>query len=294
MSFVSFLLNKRFYKHLAIILLLGIVLFFVAIKALDIYTNNGEYIETPILQGADVDSLMGTASDDYLLYEVVDSMYDDYALPGTILMQNPKPGAKVKPGRKIYLTIVAKMSEMVNMPNLIDLTLRRAIEVIELSHLRVAHIDFVPDMALNAVLEQWYKGQKVPNDTLLPKYAAIELKVGNGFGKQGAVVPYLIGKSVDAAVSQIMKSSLNVGRIDTLASDNFEGDLRVYKQTPMSIPNMQHKTFLGDTVNILLRSANGFDFKLWVESYIIPQDSLLQNDSLDFESAFDVDTEEDF
>ncbi len=293
MSFVSFLFSKSFYKHLAIILLLGIVLFFVAIKALDIYTNNGEYIETPILQGADVDSLMATASNNYLLYEVVDSMYDDYALPGTVLMQNPKPGAKVKPGRKIYLTIVAKMSEMVKMPNLIDLTLRRAIEVVELSHLRIAHIDFVPDMALNAVLDQWYQGQKVPNDTLLPKYAAIELKVGNGFGKQAAVVPFLIGKSAEAAVTQIMKSSLNVGRIDTLASDNFEGDLRVYKQTPMSIPDMQHKTFLGDTVHLLLRSANGFDFQPWIESFI-SQDSLLKVDSLYFESAFDVDTEEDF
>ncbi len=293
MSFISFLLSKSFYKHLAIILFLGMVLFFVAIKALDIYTNNGEYIETPILKGVDVDSLMTSASDDYLLYEVVDSMYDDYALPGTVLLQNPKPGAKVKPGRKIYLTIVAKMSEKVKMPNLIDLTLRRAIEVVELSHLRVAHLDFVHDMALNAVLEQWYQGRKVPNDTLLPKYAAIELKVGDGFGKQAAVVPFLIGKSINAAMVQIMKSSLNVGRIDTLASDNFEGDLRVYKQTPMSIPSMQHKTFLGDTVDILLRSANGFDFQPWVESFM-PQDSLSQGDSLLFEDDFDLEDEEEF
>ncbi len=289
MSFVSFIFSKSFYKHLAIILLLGIVLFFVSIKALDIYTNNGEYIETPILQGADADSLLSTASDDYLIYQVVDSVYDDYALPGTVLMQNPKPGAKVKPGRKIYLTIVAKTSEMVKMPNLVDLTLRRAIEVIELSHLRVEHIDFVNDMALNAVLEQWYQGQKVPHDTLLPKYATIELKVGNGFGKQKAVVPFLIGKSVEAAVAQIMKSSLNVGRIDTLSSDNFEGDLRVYKQTPMSIPEMQYKTSLGDTVNILLRSANGFDFKPWVESFM-PQDTLQEAED---NTAFE-DEEDDF
>ncbi len=293
MSVVSFLFSKRFYKHLVIILLLGLVLFFMAIKALDIYTNNGKYIETPILQGADVDSLMATASDNYLLYQVVDSIYDDYALPGTVLMQNPKPGSKVKPGRKIYLTIVAKMSEMVPMPNLVDLTLRRAIEVIELSHLRVEHIDFVSDMALNAVLAQWYQGQEVPHDTLLPKYAAIELKVGNGFGKQPAVVPFLIGKSAQVAMDQIMKSSLNVGRIDTLSSDNFEGDLRVYKQTPMSIPNMQHKTFLGDTVDILLRSANGFNFKPWIDSFM-PQDSLPKEDSINLEDEDLFENEDDF
>ncbi len=272
---------------MAIILSLGVVLFFVATKILDVYTHNGDYIETPILKGAYVDSLMLSGSGDYLLYEVVDSVYDDYALPGTVLGQNPKPGAKVKPGRKIYLTIVAKMSEKVKMPNLIDLTLRRAIEVIELSHLRVEHIDFVRDMALNAVLEQWYQGKKVPQDTMLPKYAAIELKVGDGFGKQPAVVPFLIGKSADAAVAQIMKSSLNVGRIDTLSSDNFEGDLRVYKQTPMSIPDMQYRTSLGSTVNILLRSANGFDFQPWVESFM-PKDSVSVEDSINVDNDLEL------
>lgn len=268
MSFISFLFSKHFYKHLAIILLLGVVLLFVAIKGLNLYTQNGKYIETPIFIGGDADSLIASSSGSYLQYKIVDSVYDDHAYPGTVIAQNPLAGAKVKPGRKVYLTIVAKMPELVKMPNLVDLSLRRAVDVINFSHLRIAHIAFEVDMALNAVLAQEYLGSPVPADTLLPKYAPIVLRVGNGYNKQPAVVPFLIGSSTETAMLNIHKASLNVGRIDTLASDNFEGDLRVYKQWPMSVPDSMCKLPLGDTVNLLLRSANGFDFTPWVEQFM--------------------------
>lgn len=283
MSLVSFLFSKKFYKHLAIILLLGVVLIFVAIKALNIYTNHGDYIEVPILQGGRVDSLVATASEDYLQYVVVDSVFDDYAMAGTVWQQNPLPGATVKPGRKVYLTIVAKMPEQVKMPNLVDLSLRRAVEVLRLSHLSVSHIHFVSDMALNAVLGQWYQGKPVSADTLLPKYARIELRVGDGYRKQRAVVPFVVGQPLDMAKLSIMQASLNVGRVDTL-EDNFEGDLRVYKQSPMSIPSMPRTQALGDTVNLLLRSAKGFDFSQWVGSFLAVDSSAVEDDTLPIDS----------
>lgn len=272
MSFKSFIISKAFFKHLFILAIVFVVIVFVTIKALDIYTDNGEYIVIPNLESADADSLMVLSSADYLQYSVIDSMYADEKIPGTIVMQNPKPGAKVKSGRKVYLSIVAKTPELVKMPNLVDLSIRRAIDVLQYAHLKIDKIEYTDDIALNAVLAQMHQGDTIQPDTLVPSGTTIKLIAGNGLRKTGVSVPFLIGKSPEKARELILKSSFNIGNIDTLW-ENYESQWRVYEQTPHVDPIEPVLFTIGRKIDIKVRSAMGYDFDSVLNYYQLP-DSL--------------------
>lgn len=271
---------------MAIISLVGILMVFATIKALDIYTDNGDFIIIPNLESCDADSLIFLSSQDYLQYAIIDSMYADERMPGTVVMQNPKPGAKVKSGRKVYLSIVARTPELVKMPNLVDLSIRRAIDVLAYAHLKVERIEFADDIALNAVLTQMYQGDTIVPDTLIPSGSSIKLIAGNGFRSNGFAVPFLIGKSPEKARELILKSSFNLGKIDTLY-ENFETGWRVYEQTPHVDPQDPTTAFIGEKIDIKLRSAMGYDFDSVLNYYQLP-------DSLRFDSLFTEPLNQDF
>lgn len=277
MSFKSFLISKAFFKHLAILFGVIIVLIFTTIKALDIYTDNGEFIIIPNFESCDADSLMYLSSKEYLQYSVVDSMYSDERLPGTVVMQNPKAGAKVKSGRKVYLSIVAKTPELVKMPNLVDLSIRRAIDVLNYAHLKVDKIEFADDIALNAILTQIYNGDTIKPDTLIPSGSYIKLIAGNGFRNSGLTVPFLIGKTPEKARELILKSSFNIGKVDTLW-ENFETQWRVYEQTPHVDPLEPVIFPIGRKIDIKVRSAMGYNFDSVLTYYQLPDS--LRHDSL--------------
>jgi len=272
MSLKSFLISKTFFKHLAILILCAIVLLFVVIKGLDIYTDNGEVIIIPKFESMDADSLMVHSDVEYLQFVVIDSMYSIDKMPGTVTMQHPKVGARVKKGRKVYLSIIAKTPEMVNMPNLKDLSIRRAVDVIQYAHLKIERIEFVDDIALNAVIEQLYKGDTIAPDSLLPSGSYITLLAGNGLKKTRVTVPFLLGKTAKQAQNLILKASFNVGRIDTL-EENFDEQWRVYQQRPF-IDLYEKDTYpLGTRISIKMRSALDFNFDSLVSLHQLP-DSL--------------------
>lgn len=255
------------------------------IKVLDIYTNHGDFILIPHLDHANADSLIANSDEDYLQYFIVDSIYADEKMPGTVVMQYPKAGAKVKKGRKIYLSIVAKTPEMVAMPNLIDLSIRRAVDVVQYAHLQIQEIQFEDDIALNAVIKQMINDRIVPPDSLLPSGTKIILVAGNGYNKTGIPLPFLIGKTANQARQLILKSSFNMGAIDTLSED-YAGDWKVYEQTPFADP-LKVETFeLGSRISIKLRSAHHFNFDSLLGFYNLP-DSLRYDTVMMNEENFD-------
>jgi len=265
MSFKSFLISKSFFKLIALMSVVGLVMLFVIIKSLDIYTHNGEFILVPYLENNDADSLLVLSSSDHLQYIIMDSIYADDKIPGTVVSQHPKPESKVKQGRKIYLSIVAKIPEMVAMPNLIDLSIRRAVDLVQYTHLRIKNIRFKDDIALNAVIGQQINSINLPPDTLLSSGSSVTLIVGNGY-KTTAVIPFLIGKNAHDARNLILKSSFNMGRIDTLAKSN-KGELRVCTQSPFADPMHPQIASLGSRISIVLKSAYDCNFDSIKEYY---------------------------
>ncbi len=197
MEFFRFLGSKRFLKHLAAVIVAGIILIWFSLLMLKFYTRHGDYLTVPDFAGLTIGQV--TASDAYskFQFEVVDSVFDQTRPKGTILHQDPFPESKVKEGRKIYLTIVSFLPEKTAMPDLKNLSLRQAIGTLESLGLKVGRIMYIPAFDQDAVQQQMFEGNVIATGTRIDKGSKIDLTVG--MGSQGQTsVPATQGEETDS------------------------------------------------------------------------------------------------
>jgi len=254
MSFFTFIKSRIFWKHNLIALVLTIVLLWVSLRLLNAYTRHGSFIVVPDFKGVKIENIKDFASDHDVEYIVNDSLYD-YSMPkGTVALQDPMPGTRVKKNRKIYLTVVALSPEQIAMPNLVDLTMRQAASMLETFGLKTGSLTYVPDIAHNAVLRQKYKGQDIKPGMLIEKGSRIDLVLGKGSESTSTGVPDLFGKTQEEAAELLQQASLNVG--NEIFLDGNDEHARVFKQQPGHNASIQY----GGTVDLWYRSDKKFDF----------------------------------
>jgi len=257
MGIKRFLFSTTFLKHLGFVVIAGIVVIFGTIKALDIYTLHNEEYTLPNYKNLTLEDLEEYRLGSELEFIVSDSLFDDKKEPGTILAQNPPAGSKVKRGRNVYLTIVTETPEKIKMPNLLDLTLRQSISLLETYGLKVDKLSYVKNLAENAVLQQIYKGKPIEPGEEIYKGSEIELVLGTGRDKNEVTVPFLSGKKQSRAVKILHKNSLNVGEQYFLDSED-TSRLRIYSTKPSSAN--REKVKMGTYVDLYFRSDRNFDF----------------------------------
>src|SRR5262245_36534248 len=127
---MGFLSEKRFWLNVVIsggVVILSALLIF---QGFSFYTRHNSSVDVPDLTGMSLDEAKKELKKRGLILEATDSLYD---IPGNlkdknieygdIVAQHPQPGEKVKKGRRFYLTIRSSVPSMVNMPNLVDLSL---------------------------------------------------------------------------------------------------------------------------------------------------------------------------
>ena len=198
--------------HIGIILALIAALFLAFFFLyLPFTTNHGQTITVPDVTRQSLDEMQNLLDDRNLRYEVSDCTYVSGAQPLTVIQQYPRPNAKVKEGRKVYLTITKRVAPMVQMPNLVSLTLRSAQLNLKSMDLVVGEPIYVPDIAKNAVLRQLYNGKEISPGTPVPKGAQIDLEVGDGLGSTMFDIPDVVGLPFDEAEAAIRGSNLKVG-----------------------------------------------------------------------------------
>ncbi len=263
MAFFSFLAKKKFYIHFGISIVITIIIFLAIFQFLKIFTEHGDEYEVPDFFGMTLEEIYEWDEDELFEFVVIDSLYDAKNKKETVVLQHPLPGSKVKEGRKIYFTIVAKMPEKVEMPDLIDLSLRQAINLMHAKGLRVNKLAYVSDFAENAVLEQLYEDDLIEPGTMLDKGSGIDLVLGLGDNKK-VPVPFLIGLTHDEAINAINRASFNIGSINYL-DGNDKVHSRVYRQRPDW--NEHASLYRGQKVNIRLRSDEFFDFNALIQKY---------------------------
>ena len=205
---------KTYLIHVGLIFLvsIGIVLIFFFMY-LPSATKHGETITVPNLKGMALDEMDDFLKKRHLDYEVSDSIYYDKYPALSIYKQYPLPGAYVKEKRKIYLTVIKRTPDQTTMPDLIDGTLKNAELFLKSYGLKRGKITYKPDLASNAVLEQWYNGEKIEPNTKIEKGSVIDLVVGDGLGQRVFNVPRFIGLQVDEADFAIRGSGLNTGSV---------------------------------------------------------------------------------
>ncbi len=176
-------------------------------------THHGETITVPNLEGMQLEEMEEFLGKRNFRYEVADSGYSEQYPPLTILKQYPLPGSKVKEKRKIYLTVRARKPKSVKMPNLIDGSLKNAELVLRSYGLKLGKIEYKPDLASNAVLEQQMDGKVVEPGTMVPLGTEIDLIVGDGLGNRVFQMPNFLGLELEEAGFTIVGSGLNIGSV---------------------------------------------------------------------------------
>ncbi len=236
MSLKEFILSRVFLKNLGIAFVIVIGVTMLLLIWMNLYTRHGQARPVPSFIGLTKEQTVQLAKKSKLRFEIIDSIYTSAVPRGCVVEQNPEPGFKVKKWRNIILTINAFSPEMVVVPNLIDLPIRQALALIESSGLKMGEYRYRPDLSINVVLDQFYKGKKISEGDSLQKGSVIDLVLGKGLSNQRAPVPDLLGMLLDPAKNQILISSLSLG---TYVYDNTilnaEDTLKafVYKQNPV-------------------------------------------------------------
>lgn len=266
MNFIQFITTRRFVKHLAYSILLFIVILWITFTLLKMYTRHNQVALTPNYVSLQMDQVQSLESSKDFELIVVDSIYDYTRKPGSVISQDPLPETKVKPGRAIYLSLVSYMPEQVSMPALIDLSLRRAKALLQTYGLKLGGIRIVPDIAENAVLKVTVNGRVVKPGTQIRKGSIVDLVIGSGSGGNQAAIPFLIGKTRESALGELLRLGFVV------AGESYSGDCdstnaQVYEQIPVYVYGQ--RVDAGTSFSLTYKSGIDFNFDEYINTLVI-------------------------
>ena len=181
MRFLRFLFTREFIKNIFYMLLIVLFAVLFGIIALRYITDHGDYVRVPDLKGKTLDSVAIELDKLELKYIILDSgNYNPNYKIFSVLDQQPKFDSKVKEGRKIYLTINSSDFKMVEIPNVIRITIRQARNTLESLGFVIGEIEYVDDIGRDEVISISFEGKDIKPGDLLKKTSIIDFKLGNG------------------------------------------------------------------------------------------------------------------
>ena len=284
MSFFKNIFNKTFAWHLGIVFASGILVIVLTFIGLDLYTRHGQGFEVPDFKGLTEEQFTDLIEKHDLRYAIIDSVYVADSPPGVVLEQTPEEGSLVKKNRNIFFTINSWEPEKVQMPDVIDYSIRNARVMLESFGLKVGELMYVPSEYSNLVLGQHHKGKPIEAGTSLERGSTIDLVVGKGLSNQRTAVPHLVGLKKEAAKEVIQNISLNIGAEmydTTVVNKEDSAQAFVWKQSPQA--SRENLLQLGSSIDLWLTTDS---------SYIEPDSSEINPlDTISQENVFIRDDE---
>jgi beta-lactam-binding protein with PASTA domain len=211
-------------KALAVHLVLVLICAFFGLLAffnlyLPMVTNHGETISVPDLRGLDLNDVKRVLEGRDLRFEVTDSVYNSEFPAFTVVAQYPVKDALVKVDRKIYLTVNKSDPPSVRLPNILDGSFKNAELILKNLGLTIGKVEYIPDMATNAILKVSIKGREFSEEEIemgidVVKGTPIDLVLGDGMGNSVMRVPDLIGMPMDEVEIYLSGLNIGVGRVE--------------------------------------------------------------------------------
>ncbi|MDP2423655.1 MAG: PASTA domain-containing protein [Bacteroidales bacterium] len=264
MSFVQFLFSRKFLRHFLLSILATLIIIFIALLLLSVYTLHGKQITVPDFRGLSLNEIAYNQHAGDLIFIILDSVYNENLPKGSVVLQDPLPGSKVKRNRKIYLTTVAVLPEQVQVPDLVDLTFRQAAATLETYGLKLGKLDYVADIARNAVLRQLYEGKIVEPNTLLERGSQIDLVLGRGLGSERSSVPFLLGLT-PSEVRNTLKNLMLAKGAEFFSKPADSSNSRAYKQNPAFKPDAYLN--IGLPIDVWYKPSDEFNFDSLLQIY---------------------------
>ena len=192
-------------------------LVFIAITAVVlVWTDHGATTIVPDIKKNSYAMAKTILEKEGLSIEISDSIYDESITPGTVIESWPHAGAKVKPGREIYVTITSFQPRKVSigMP-LTGVSSRQALSYLESLSIKNIRIVNVPSQYADLVEGAKYNGKDITPGMQLPVTATVTLEVGSvpeEFFNEPAVTDTVLSTSgddfddLDARIEAALKS----------------------------------------------------------------------------------------
>ena len=148
MSFLRFIFSRSFLKQLVLAGLVSIVLVTLFMWWLRMSTNHGQQIEVPDLAHMTVEQVEETLSEADLRFEIMDSTnYNPDFEYKTVIEQIPNAGTFVKEDRKIYLSLNRSGYPMIEVPDVVQKTLRQAAPTLLAAGFQIGEVIEKPDIS---------------------------------------------------------------------------------------------------------------------------------------------------
>jgi len=205
------IVRKPWVRKLSIAVAAAIALFLLLNNlALPLYVNHGGTLAVPGVTGlplADARAQLETAG---LQAVEAETRPDPDHPPGTVIFQNPAAQAKVKPGRRVYLTMSGGEA-LVVVPQLRGRSLRDAKFALERYGLQLGAVSYEPSTVYP---ENTIVAQSLGADARAARGSRVSVSVSAGSAASGGVsVPNVVGRTVNEAEKLLLAQKLTVGNI---------------------------------------------------------------------------------
>ncbi|MFI5205273.1 MAG: PASTA domain-containing protein [Flavobacteriales bacterium] len=212
-NILRFFKTRLFLYNLGAAVLVLIVFFFGMNWWLKSFTKFGaeHYVTVPDLRGLPAEQVSKRLAALELKFEVTDSVFNDAGEKGTVWLQQPEPTSvtkqKVKKGRTIFLSVIAKAPKMISMPKLKDKSRRHAEGILRIIGLKAIPKYKAYSDCNDCVIEQQYKGKIIEPGQRIPRGETIVLILGRK-SSESADVPDLMGLTIEQAQERLSETSL--------------------------------------------------------------------------------------
>lgn len=162
---------------MAIVVVAAVLITF---RWIDSYTEHGVAIVVPDIMGMEEVDAVNVLAKHHLVGVASDYVYVKGVPAGEITAQRPAAHAKVKRGRKVYLTVSSGNQPMIAVPDIADNSSLRQAE----SRLRAAGFKLAPNDTVSGdpdwVYGVCYNGRELRGGELVPEGAELTLVIGGG------------------------------------------------------------------------------------------------------------------
>lgn len=204
------------------------------------YTSHGESVQVNDFTGMQLREARKLGKDKGFRFDVIDSVWLEGKPGGLIVSQIPKPLARVKEKRKIYVTVTQSVPEMVRLPIFSESSYdydRYASKLAKRSiKSRVSERVFDKRQAENTILYLFFNGKKVTerdvkNGFEVPMGSTLDFVVTERLSNE-MEIPDLLCMRYDAAEFLVSTSNLNIGEVFEDESVTDRSSAYVMKQEP--------------------------------------------------------------
>ena len=246
-------LFRSFWFNLLVIIGICFALYFAFFASLSMLTSHGDSTTVPDLKGKTAPAAVKLLEDRGFKVSI-DSIFDPTKKGLVVLDVQPVQGSTVKPGRTIFLLINKMNAPEVEMPNLVNLSFRSAVLILESNKLVLGDTIFKPDMAKDAVLQQLINGVTVKPGQKVRQGTRIDLVVGSGLSNISVNVPNLINVPYPEAIKILQENNIFITEVwDGAISDSATAVVYFQMPTARNEQGYPNTILEGENMDIRIR-----------------------------------------